>query len=96
VTRRGLYIGINGIASFTKDQLQQQAYQSVDIGRVVLETDSPFLTPTPLRGTINIPANVRLVAAYLAKVRGTTLEQLIEATTLNARTLFLLPDEFIN
>jgi TatD DNase family protein len=95
VVRRGLHIGINGIATFTKDPQQKQVFEQVDIGKIVLETDSPFLTPAPLRGTMNTPANVRLVAACLAEMRGVTLDELIEATTLNARKLFSLPSEYI-
>jgi TatD DNase family protein len=95
IAKRGLYIGINGISTFTKDQVQKRVFESVDITKIVLETDSPFLTPTPLRGTMNSPANVRLVAACLAEMRGISLDELIEATTLNARKLFSLPGEYI-
>lgn len=87
---RGLLLGLNGIVTFTKDHNQLAAIQHIPQDFIVLETDAPFLTPTPLRGTINIPANVRLVAACLAEMRGETLDQLIEATTNNAQQLFSL------
>lgn len=89
---RGLYLGINGIITFTKDETQRSVMRNIPLDKLVLETDSPFLTPTPLRGKVNVPANVRLVAAYLAELRGETLEQLIEATTYNAQKLFSLTD----
>lgn len=90
--KRGLYISLNGIMTFTKDQNQLATAKAVPLAKMVLETDAPFLTPAPLRGTMNLPANVRLIAAYLAELRGETLEQLIEATTANARELFSLSD----
>jgi len=88
--KRDLYMGINGIMTFTKDETQLRAVRYIPIEKLVLETDSPFLTPTPLRGTINLPANVRLVAACLAEMRDETLTQLTEATTQNAQQLFSL------
>jgi TatD DNase family protein len=92
-----LLMGINGIMTFTKDDAQRDAACYIPIDRLVLETDAPFLTPAPLRGTMNVPANVRLVAACLAEMRVETLDQLIEATTKNAQTLFSLDSsELIN
>ena len=86
----GLYMGINGIATFNKDVQLKDTFRQIQIENIVLETDSPFLTPNPLRGTINVPANVRLVAACLARERGESLDKLIEATTKNAQKLFSL------
>lgn len=95
--KRDLYMGINGIMTFTKINTQLDAVRRAPLAKMVLETDAPFLTPTPLRGTMNVPANVRLVAAYLAEMRGETLDLLIEATTKNAQQLFSLdPSEIIN
>lgn len=88
--KRGLYMGLNGIMTFTKEVAQLEAATYIPLESLLLETDSPFLTPSPLRGTINVPANVRLVAACLAEMRGETLNQLIEATTTNAQKLFSL------
>lgn len=85
---RGLYIGLNGIMTFTKDQKQLEAAKAVPLDRLLLETDSPFLTPTPKRGTINEPANVRYVAEFLSQLRGESITTLSETTTGNARTLF--------
>ena len=95
VQKRGLHVGVNGIVTFAKDDNLLQVAKTIDITKILLETDSPFLTPVPLRGKINTPANVRLVAACLAEMRGMDLGELIEATTLNARLLFSLDSEFI-
>ncbi len=90
---RGLYIGLNGIMTFTKDQSQLDAARLVPLEKLLLETDAPFLTPTPKRGTINESANVQFVAAFLARLRGKSLEELSKATTMNARALFRLSHE---
>jgi TatD DNase family protein len=87
---RGLYVGVNGISTFTKDPLQQQLYASIPLERMLLETDAPFLTPVPHRGTINEPAFVSDVAKFHASVRGVSPSDLAIATTTNASTLFNL------
>lgn len=87
---RGLYIGVNGISTFTKDENQKNVFDSIPLDRLLLETDAPFLTPTPLRGKVNEPAYVTLVAEYHANRREISLEEIAAATTANARALFNL------
>jgi TatD DNase family protein len=86
--KRGLFIGVNGIATFTKIDAQKEMYKKIPLEKLVLETDAPFLTPVPKRGTVNEPANARLVAKYMADLRRITLEELSAATSQNANTLF--------
>jgi TatD DNase family protein len=85
---RGLFIGVNGISTFTKDEGQIAMYDSIPLDKLLLETDAPFLTPIPFRGTVNEPAYVRNVAEYHAKRRGISVEEVAEVTTKNAHTLF--------
>ena len=85
---RGFYIGINGIATFAKDQALLEVYKTVPLEHLLLETDAPFLTPAPHRGSINEPQRVADTAAFLAELRGEKLEELAAATTHNARQLF--------
>lgn len=85
---RGLYVGVNGIATFAKNPAQLEVYKSVPLTNLLLETDAPFLTPTPYRGTINEPKRLGAVADFLAELRGEDRQQLAEATTANARKLF--------
>lgn len=85
---RGLHIGVNGIATFTKNLSQLDVYRAVPLQKLLLETDAPFLTPTPYRGTINEPKRVGTIAEFLANIRGESLEQLANATTHNACNLF--------
>jgi TatD DNase family protein len=87
---RGLYIGINGITTFTKVPHQLQTAKEVPLQKLLLETDAPFLTPRPLRGTVNEPAHVRLVAEFLAGLRAQTIEDVAANTSHNAQTLFAL------
>lgn len=86
--RRGFFIGINGIATFTKDKVQQAMYAGIDVSRILLETDAPFLTPAPFRGKMNSPAYVGRVAEHLAEQRHVSLESIVDATTHNAKELF--------
>jgi len=88
--KRGLYIGVNGISTFTKDEAQQAMFASIPLERMLLETDAPFLTPVPFRGKVNEPAFVRNVAEHHARIRHLSLEETSEKTTANATALFTL------
>jgi TatD DNase family protein len=85
---RGFYIALNGIMTFTKDPRQLDAARQVPLDRLVLETDCPFLTPVPFRGSRNEPSNIAITAEFLANLRGVALEDLSGQTTLNAERLF--------
>ena len=86
----GLYVGVNGISTFTKDETQQRVFDAIPLEKLLLETDAPFLTPAPHRGKVNEPAFVRYVAEYHAKRRGVELEHLARVTSANASKLFSL------
>lgn len=88
VLERDLYIGINGIATFAKDPAQLDVYKAVPLDRLLLETDAPFLTPTPYRGKINEPKRLVAVADFLADLRGEDRQVVAKVTTENARKLF--------
>ncbi|MDB5165766.1 MAG: putative Uncharacterized deoxyribonuclease YabD [Candidatus Saccharibacteria bacterium] len=87
---RGLFIGVNGISTFTKDMEQQKTYDQIPLDKLLLETDAPFLTPVPHRGKVNQPAYVRVIAEYHAKRRHISLKEIAVATTINATALFAL------
>jgi|SRR5690606_23496257 len=85
---RGLYIGVNGISTFTKDAAQVATFSAVPLDKLLLETDAPFLTPTPYRGKVNEPAFVEKVAVHHAQARGLAVDEIAAATTSNASALF--------
>ena len=85
---RGLYLGVNGISTFTKSKAQQAMFARIPLERLLLETDAPFLTPVPFRGRVNMPSLVREVAQYHATARGIPFEEIAAASTANAQNLF--------
>lgn len=87
---RGLYVGVNGISTFTKDHMQQEMFASIPLKNLLLETDAPFLTPTPLRGKVNEPAFVSYVAKHHSTIRGLSPDEIATTTSTNAHALFAL------
>ncbi len=87
---RGLHIALNGIITFTEDQSQIEAAKRVPAGRLILETDAPFLTPASKRGSICEPSFVADTANFLSGLRGEPIEALASYTTGNAVKLFEL------
>ncbi len=85
---RGLLVGLNGIMTFTKNPEQLEVAKSIPQDSLVLETDAPFLTPAPFRGTINEPRRILEIAKFLSELRGESFEELAKATTNNAEKLF--------
>lgn len=86
--RRGLYIGMNGISTFTKEPSQQQLFASIPLENILLETDAPFLTPKPFRGKMNIPAYVGRVAEHQAMLKNISPTDVMRITTENAVKVF--------
>ncbi len=86
----GFYISIPGIVTFKNARDLQKVASSIPADRLLLETDGPFLAPVPKRGKRNEPSYLLYIANQVAKLRNTTLEQLAEQTSNNARKLFKL------
>lgn len=84
----GLYIGVNGIATFTKNEDQLAMYRAIPAEKLLLETDAPFLTPVPFRGKVCEPKHLVLTAEFLANLRGVSATELATISTQNARKLF--------
>jgi len=87
----GMHLSFAGMLTFKKNDLLRQLSTTLPLDRLLVETDSPYLAPTPFRGKRNEPAHVRLTAACLAKSRGVSKEEVAAATTRNACELFRLP-----
>jgi TatD DNase family protein len=90
ILKRDLYVGLNGITTFMKDEAQLSAIKAVPVDKMVLETDAPFLTPNPYRGTLCEPKHVRVTAEFLAALRQESLETLANRTDANVQRLFNL------
>ena len=88
----GWYIGINGIVTFKNTEDLREVVRWLPLDRLLLETDSPFLAPTPFRGKPNKPAHIPAIATFIAELRGISLEQLSEQTSANAQRLFNFSD----
>jgi TatD DNase family protein len=87
----GLHVSVAGIVTFKTAGAIREAVRIVPRDRLTVETDSPYLAPVPYRGKRNEPAHVAEVAAEVARVWGTTAEEVARATTENVRRLFRLP-----
>lgn len=83
----GFYLGIGGVATYKNGGLDKVLPQ-VPLGRIVLETDSPYLAPVPNRGKRNEPAHIAMIAERVAAIFGVTLDEIKQATTRNAAAVF--------
>jgi TatD DNase family protein len=87
----GCDISVSGIVTFKNAESLRDAVRLVPLGRLHVETDSPFLAPVPFRGKTNEPARVSVVGEYVAKLRGEGVDELRDATAANTARLFRLP-----
>ncbi len=87
---RGAYLSFSGIVSFPSADDVRAAAKICPLDRLLVETDSPYLTPVPLRGKPNTPANVPLVGQALAQVYGLEPAEIAERTWNNAVALYQL------
>jgi len=85
----GFYISFSGILTFKNATSIKEVAQNIPLDKILIETDSPYLAPTPHRGQTNQPAYVKHVAEEIAKLRNITLEEVGNATSQNFRRLFL-------
>jgi TatD DNase family protein len=84
----GFYLSFSGVITFQNAVMLRDIVKTVPVDRILIETDSPYLTPAPHRGKRNEPAYVRYVADKIAELHGISVEEVEEATTRNARRLF--------
>lgn len=88
ILEMGFYIGVD--ANITYSQEVQILAKAAPLDKILVETDSPFLSPVSLRGLRNTPVSVRIGAEFLARLKQLSVDKVIEATTANAKKLFLL------
>ena len=85
-----LYIGIGGTVTFKNAKTPKEVAKEAPLEMMVVETDSPYLSPHPLRGTINEPANISLVVDEIANLREMSKKHLLDALYQNSCKLFKL------
>lgn len=86
----GFLLGIGGVVTFKNSKLYQVVEQ-IPLTSIVLETDSPYLSPEPYRGKINESSNIPVIAEKIAFIKKVSIEEVRDTTTKNARLLFDLP-----
>ncbi|NGX61054.1 MAG: putative metal-dependent hydrolase YcfH [Chlamydiae bacterium] len=91
VLDRGWYLSLSGIVTFKKSIELQEVGRLVPLEQLLIETDSPYLSPDPYRGKQNEPAYLRSTAQFLADLRQIPIEKIAKQTRDNAGTLFRLP-----
>lgn len=83
----GFVLGVNGVVTFKNCNLKD-TLKNIDMNSIVLETDSPYLTPVPFRGTQNNPGKMMNTARFVADIYGVSLSELAEITNQNIKQIF--------
>lgn len=84
----GLHLSISGVVTFKNAKNVVEVAKEVQLDKLLIETDAPYLTPEPFRGKRNEPAYVKFVAEKIAEVRKLSFDEIAKITTVNAEKLF--------
>lgn len=84
----GIYISIGGVSTFKNSKVIKEVIKEIPLSYILLETDSPYLTPEPLRGKKNYPYYLDNIALNIAKIKEISLEEVINITKSNTNKLF--------
>ncbi len=87
----GYYIGIGGVLTYKNAKKLKEVAEYVPLDRILLETDCPYLSPTPVRHKRNSSLNLPYVAKELARIKGISPQEVIAVTAENAKTLYRIP-----
>lgn len=85
--KMGFVLGINGVITFKNCNLKE-VINKIDISNIILETDSPYLTPVPFRGKKNDSTHIEDIAKFICEVKGITMEELSLETNNNIKRVF--------
>jgi TatD DNase family protein len=88
----GFYIGVGGVLTFKNGRKLKEVVEYAPLDRLVLETDSPYLAPEPYRGKRNSALFIPYIAEEIAAIKGTSVENVYEATFNNALKLYKMVD----
>ena len=86
--KEGFYIALGGVVTFKNAKKMKEVAQVIPLENLLVETDSPYLTPVPFRGKRNEPSFVKYSAEEIAKLRECSLDEIADATTKNAMKVF--------
>jgi TatD DNase family protein len=87
IINAGFYLGIGGVLTYKKSGLSE-VLEKIDLQHLVLETDAPYLSPVPFRGKRNESSYLKYIAAKLAEVKNTSIEEVASITSANAEKIF--------
>ncbi len=87
----GFILGFGGTVTYPKNETLRNVAKMIPLEKIVLETDAPFLPPQSVRGTKNNPANIKIIAEFIANLRGESFEHVAQVTDQTSRKLFGLP-----
>ncbi len=85
--KANLVLGIGGTVTYPKNDVLRSVTSNVDLNKIVLETDAPFLAPQAVRGQNNYPAHIKIIAEFIAHLKGTSYEHVAQTTTNTVKTL---------
>ena len=88
VLKLNLYIGLDGPLTFTSAKTPKEVCEKVPLDRLLVETDSPYLAPHPLRGTVNEPKNIALVIDEITRIKGLSKKHILDVIYQNSCNLF--------
>lgn len=87
------YLGIGGVLTFKNAKKMVDVVKEIPLERIVLETDSPYLTPVPHRGERNTPVNVKYVAEKIAEIKGISVDEVYRVTLENSKKLYRIEEK---
>ena len=90
--KKGWYVGFTGVLTFKNARKAVEVASNVPLDRIVLETDSPYMSPEPFRGKRNDPGRLYRMAERLAELRGLPLEEIHKITVENGKRLYRIED----
>lgn len=86
--KMGFYIGVGGVVTFKNGKKMKEVVEAIPIKRILLETDSPYLSPEPNRGKRNSSLNIPHIAQQIAEIKGMSYDEVIAVTEENARQMY--------
>ena len=87
-TKIGYYIGVGGIITYKNAKTIKEVVKDISLSYILLETDSPYLSPEPFRGKVNYPSNIPLIAKAIADIKSVSITDVARVTTSNSESVF--------